>query len=159
MHPLFCHLAIDQGEHKSQLPCFPPPSPPSTSHIPISSFLHSFCRPNARFWSPIRTVRPAASALAPASVQAPLKPTLVLKPTDPTGDPVPGVFGTPQRGVPEPLGASLDKTTVRRHFFSPFAFFPFSSLHFSLSLTHINPLKHIYRIQQILPSFLPMHLP
>jgi hypothetical protein len=62
-----------------------------------------------RFWKSLRSIKPIASA---ASVEAPPSKATRVKSTDPTGQAVAGAYGTPERGNPEPLGATIDPATV-----------------------------------------------
>lgn len=52
-------------------------------------------------------------ALASSALEAPPVERSRAKATDTVGKGVSGAFGAPERGSPEPLGASIDPQTVR----------------------------------------------
>lgn len=62
-----------------------------------------------RFWQALRSIKPVASA---TSVEAPPSRSTRVKSTDPTGKAVAGEYGTPERGNPEPLGATINPESV-----------------------------------------------
>jgi isoamylase len=94
-------------------------------------------RGNIRATSSITPVGVAAPARTAAP--APLQRTRILKPTDPSGQPATSFFSAPQRGCPEPLGASIDPDTVRCARPPPLVLRPTISPHPTPSHPHPHP--------------------
>ncbi len=111
-----------------------------------------------RFYKSLRSIQPIASA---TSVEAPPAKATRIKSTDPTGQAVAGVYGTPERGNPEPLGATIDPDSVsQRQIDTPpplFHFF-FFLLIFHLPSQFSNLLLLLIHISRVLPT-LPYSLP
>lgn len=66
-----------------------------------------------RFWKALPSIKPLASAI---SVEAPPCKATRVKSTDPTGRAVAGAYGTPERGNPEPLGATINPDSGATNF-------------------------------------------